>query len=58
MHYADSIRSRNRKIPNSPRFLLLEKISANNFPLSHAEDNTVARLSQGRIANLTLLKIQ
>ena len=44
-----------KEIPESSRLEFLEKFSANNFALSHAEDNTSGRLNRGGIADLPLL---
>ena len=43
-------------IPESSRLEFLEKFSANNFALSHAEDNTSKPLNRGGIADLPLLR--
>ena len=45
-----------KEIPDSSRLELLGKFSANNFTLSHAEDNTSGLLNRGGIANLPLLR--
>ena len=45
-----------KEIPESSRLEFLEKFSANNFPLSDAEDNTSKPLNRRGIAGLTLLK--
>ena len=43
-----------REIPESSRFEFLEKILANNFALSEAEENTSGPLNKGSIADLPL----
>ena len=45
-----------KEIPESSRFEFLEKILANNFALSDAEDNTSGPLNRGGIADLPLLR--
>ena len=45
-----------KEIPESSRLEFLEKILANNFVLSDAEDNTSGPLNRGGIADLTLLR--
>ena len=45
-----------KEIPESSRFEIIEKFSANNFALSDAEDNTSGPLNRGGIANLPLLR--
>ena len=45
-----------KEIPESSRLELLEKILANNFALSDAEDNTSRLLNRGGIADLPLLR--
>ena len=45
-----------KEIPESSRLKFLEKISANNFPLADAEDNTSGPLNRGGIADLPLLR--
>ena len=44
-----------KEIPESSRIEFLEKFSANNFALSHAEDNTSRPLNRGGIADFPLL---
>ena len=43
-------------VPNSSRLVFLEKILANNFALSDAEDNTSELLNRGGIPDLPLLR--
>ena len=45
-----------RRENKSSRLEFIEKLSANNFALSDAEDNTSGLLNRGRIADLRLLK--
>ena len=45
-----------KEIPESSRLEFLEKILANNFALSDAEDNTSGPFNRGSIADLPLLK--
>ena len=45
-----------KEIPESSRFEFLEKLLANNFALSDAEDNTSGPLNRGGIADLPLLR--
>ena len=45
-----------KEIPESSRFEFLEKLLANNFALSDAEDNTSGPLNRGDIADLPLLR--
>ena len=45
-----------KDIPESSRFEVLEKFSANNFALLDAEDNTSGPLNRGGIADLPLLR--
>ena len=45
-----------KDIPESSRFEFLEKVLANNFALSDAEDNTSDPLNRGGIADLPLLR--
>ena len=45
-----------KEIPESSRLEFKEKILANNFALSDAEDNTSSLLNRGGIADLPLLK--
>ena len=45
-----------KEITESSRLEFLQKFSANNFVLSHAEDNTTGPLNRGGIANLPILK--
>ena len=45
-----------KDIPESSRFEFLEKLLANNFTLSDAEDNTSGLLNRGGIADLPLLR--
>ena len=45
------------KIPELSRLELLEKLLANNFASSDAEDNTSGLLNRGSIADLPLLRI-
>ena len=45
-----------KEIPESSRLEFLENISANNFALSDAEDNTAGPLNRGSIADLHLLR--
>ena len=47
-----------KEILESSRLMFLEKFSANNFPLSDAEDNTSGPLNNGGIADLPLLRTQ
>ena len=44
-----------REIPESSRLEFLEEISANNFALSDAEDNTSGLLNREGIADVPLL---
>ena len=44
-----------KEISGSSRLEFLEKLSANNFALSEAEDNTDGPLNRGSITNLILL---
>ena len=44
-----------KEIPEPLRLEFLEKFSANNFPLSHAEDKPSRPLNRGGIAYLPLL---
>ena len=46
-------RKTGKETPDSSRLEIKEKFSANNFALSHAEDNT---LNRGGIADLPLLR--
>ena len=45
-----------KEIPESSRLEFLEKVSANNFSLSDAEDNTTRLLNIGDIADFPLLR--
>ena len=45
-----------KEIPESSRLEFLEKVLANNFALSDAEDNTSGPLNRGGIADLPLLR--
>ena len=45
-----------KEVPNSSRLVFLEKILANNFALSDAEDNTSELLNRGGIPDLPLLR--
>ena len=45
-----------KEIPESSRLEFLEKILANNFASSEAEDNTSRLLNRGGIADLPLLR--
>ena len=45
-----------KEIPESSRLEFLEKFLANNFALSHAENNTPRPLNRGGIADLPLLR--
>ena len=45
-----------KEIPETSRLEFLEKFSANNFPLSDAEDNTSRPLNKGGIADLPMLR--
>ena len=45
-----------KEIPESSRLEFLEKILANNFALSEAEDNTSGPVNRGRIADLPFLR--
>ena len=45
-----------KEISGSSRLEFLEKLSANNFALSDAEDNTSGPLNRGGIADLPLLR--
>ena len=47
-------RKTGKKIPESSRSEFLEKLLANNFALSDAEDNTSGPLNRGKIADLPL----
>ena len=47
---------KSEKIPESSRFELLEKFSANDFALSGAEDNSLRLLNRGGRADLPLLR--
>ena len=47
-----------KELPESSRLEFLEKILANNFDLSDAEDNTSGPLNRGGIADLPLLRTQ
>ena len=47
---------RGKEIPDSSRLEYWEKLLANNFALSDAEDNTSRPLNRGDIADLPLLK--
>ena len=47
---------REKEMPESSRLEFLEKISANNVPLSDAEDITFGLLNRGGIADLPLLR--
>ena len=49
-------RKTGKEMPESSRLEFLEKSSAHNFPLSHAEDNTSRPLNRGSIADLPLLR--
>ena len=49
-------RKTGKEIPKSSRLELLEKILANNFALSDAENNTSGPLNRGETADLTLLR--
>ena len=44
-----------KEIPESSKLEFLEKVSANNFALSDAEDNTSGLLNRGGITDLLLL---
>ena len=46
-----------KEIPESSRLEFLEKVLANNFALSDAEDNTSSLLNRGGIVDLPLLRI-
>ena len=45
-----------KEMPQSSILEFLEKFSANNFALSHAEDSTSGLLNRGGIADLPLLR--
>ena len=45
-----------KEIPEESRLEFLEKVSANNFALSDAEDNTSRLLNRGGIVDLPLLR--
>ena len=45
-----------KEIPETSRLEFLEKILANNFALSDAEDNTSGAFNRGSIADLPLLR--
>ena len=45
-----------KEIPESSRLEFSEKLSANNFDLSDAEENTSGQLNRGGIADLPLLR--
>ena len=45
-----------KEIPESSRLEFLEKVSANNFSLLDAEDNTTRLLNTGGTADLPLLR--
>ena len=45
-----------KEIPESSRLVFLEKLSANDFALPDAEDNTSRPLNRGSIADLPLLR--
>ena len=45
-----------KEIPKSSRLEFLEKVSANNFSLSDAKDNTTRLLNRGGIVDLPYLK--
>ena len=45
-----------KEIPESSRLEFLEKVSANKFALSYAEDNTPRPLNKGGLADLPLLR--
>ena len=45
-----------KEIPESSRLEFMEKFSANNFPLSDAEDKSSGPLNRGGIADLPLLR--
>ena len=45
-----------KEIPELSRLEFLKKFSANNFVLSHTEDNTSGSLNRGGIADLPLLR--
>ena len=45
-----------KEIPESSRLEFIEKLSANNFALSDAEDKTSGLLNRGGIADLPLLR--
>ena len=47
---------RELEIPHSSRLMFLEKVLANNFALSYAEDNTSKPLNRASIADLSLLR--
>ena len=49
-------RETGKEIPKSLRLEFLKNFSANNFPLSDAEDNTSRSLNRGGIADLPLLR--
>ena len=51
-----SSRETGKEIPESSRLEFIEKISANNFALSDAEDKTFGPLNRGGIADLPLLR--
>ena len=45
-----------KEIPESAKLEFLEKVLANNFALSDAEDNTSQPLNRESMADLTLLR--
>ena len=49
-------RKTGKEIPELSRLELLEKLSANNFALSDAKNNTFGQLNSGGIADLPLLR--
>ena len=51
-----SRRKTGKEIPESSRLEFLEKVLANNFALSEAEDNTSGPLNRGGMADLPLLR--
>ena len=49
-------RETGKEIPESSRLEFMEKVSANNFSLSDAEDNTTRLLNRRGTAGLPLLR--
>ena len=55
-YYAVLERKTGKETPVSSRLEFLEKFLANNFALSHAEDNTSGPLNEGGIAYSDLFR--